>query len=123
MNKEIICKLEKRLFNAMINDDIEESEVLLDEDMVFVNHFGMILSKADDINSHKQKIFKMQSIEMKKQTISMFKHVAVAISEAIVTVSMNGQEQTDYLLYSRTWQETESGIKMIAGSAVHIQRA
>lgn len=68
---ESIKNCEKRLMKAMKNDDINELAILLSDDLKFVNHFGQLISKKDDLKSHSEKIFSLTNMLVNNQDISM----------------------------------------------------
>jgi hypothetical protein len=55
MNSKIL-ELEERLRFAMCNSDIDELDNLLADNLIFTNHLGQVVSKTEDLESHRKRI-------------------------------------------------------------------
>ncbi|MFT9374182.1 nuclear transport factor 2 family protein [Liquorilactobacillus hordei] len=117
MDKKIIEKLEEQLAQAMINHDVKIIDDLLDDEVVFVDHFGNILRKADDIRSHKERTFDIESINMLDQKVTLFTDAAVSVSDTEITAKFGNKRQKDHLIYVRVWQkQSDEKIRIISAT-------
>ena len=121
---DIIARYEERLRLAMIGGDVEEADRLFSDSLIFINHMGQLISKADDISAQKQAkkqgTFKMTRMDIARQDIRMIDNVAVVISDAEVDVVINNEKMTDRLIYTRIWQEFDSDWKLVGGQATRV---
>ena len=113
------CEEELRI--AMITSDVGALNELESDDLAFINHFGQLISKADDISSHKQGVFKLSGIRSIDQIIRDLGDVAVVVTEAEIEGVMNGQELADHIMYTRIWKKTGEKWKLIGGQATRIE--
>ncbi|MBS1007434.1 nuclear transport factor 2 family protein [Leuconostoc suionicum] len=121
INQKDIQILENKLNTAMINHDINTLDNLLDDQVVFINHFGNILKKSDDIQSHKNKDFDIEAIEVLKNSVVLFKNTAISISNTTVHARFGNKKQTDHLIYNRVWQKNiDESIKVISATVTAI---
>ncbi|MDI6522882.1 nuclear transport factor 2 family protein [Leuconostoc suionicum] len=121
INQEEIQILENKLNNAMIKHDINTLDNLLDDQVVFINHFGNMLKKSDDIQSHKNKDFDIESIEVLSNSVTLFKNTAISVSNTQVQAHFGNKKQTDHLIYNRVWQKgTNESIKVISATVTTI---
>ncbi|WP_239984865.1 nuclear transport factor 2 family protein [Sporolactobacillus pectinivorans] len=51
MKKSEIIECEKRLQEAMLSSDVTALDELIDDDLIFVDHFGQILTKENDLET------------------------------------------------------------------------
>ena len=118
---EIIKEYEKRLMDAMKNDDIDELSQLLSDDLKFVNHFGQFISKNDDLESHKQKIFSITDMSLNSQDITMYDEIAIVISDVSLKGTINGSPLSDHIIYTRVWKKTNGEYKVVSGQATQVK--
>ena len=122
MQEKNVLQVEEQLHYAMINDDIELLEQLLDDKLLFLSHLGFTITKQDDLDFHKQGICKIEKMDTFSREIRIGVDVAVVVTEVKVQLNISGQEQIEHLRYLRMWKQAASGLKMMAGSAVQVQR-
>ncbi len=113
------CEAKLRL--AMINSDTGVLEALESDDLAFVNHFGQLVSKSDDIASHKQGGFKLSDIRFVSQSIRDLGDIAVVVTEAEIGGVLGGANLAERLMYTRIWQKTDGEWRLIGGQATRIE--
>ncbi|MCH4168325.1 MAG: nuclear transport factor 2 family protein [Streptococcaceae bacterium] len=118
--KAIIKAYEARLRKAMLNSDVEELNQLLSENLKFVNHFGQVVTKADDIKSHQTGEFSMTSIEIKSQDLYISDGAIITISDVELEVVIASQASSDHLIYTRVWQKIGNDWQVIRGQATQV---
>ncbi len=113
------CEAKLRL--AMMASDVKALGELEADDLAFINHFGQLVSKSDDILSHQQGGFKLSDIRFKNQSIRDLGDIAVAVTEAELEGKLGGENFTDHIMYTRIWKKTESKWRLIGGQATRIE--
>jgi hypothetical protein len=53
MSESVIAELEGQLQKAMLASDVDVLDVLLADDLTFVDATGKVRSQADDLNAHR----------------------------------------------------------------------
>lgn len=105
MNKTIeVEQVEKELRIAMLASDLETLDDLLSDELVFTNHYGQRLSKADDLAAHSSGLLSIDRLEPRAEPI-----IRLIGDSAIVSVTVDlagtydGQPFAGAFAYSRMW--------------------
>lgn len=117
----VINNCEEKLRLAMLSGDIGALDALISDDLAFVNHFGQLISKEDDLSAHKQGAFKLADIRFIDQRIRDMGEVAVAVTETEIEGYSGGAKLSDHLIYTRIWQKTNGEWQLIGGQATRIE--
>lgn len=116
MQNEIL-KVEELLRLAMIEDDIQVLDKLIDESLLFVGPNGNVITKIDDLDCHKNGLQKIVSMEQTDLKINIIDNIL-----AIVTVKTNlkgsfmDKDISGNYRYIRTWRKSQNSWKIIAGA-------
>ncbi|SNZ05570.1 protein of unknown function [Terribacillus aidingensis] len=117
--KEDILKqielLEQELREAMQTRDIFALDTLLHDDLVFVNHEGIYITKEMDLEAHRSLAVRFTKVSCSDLQIKPTKDGAVTISK----IRLEGQEgeakiEGDFI-YTRVWQLVGEEYQVIAG--------
>jgi ketosteroid isomerase-like protein len=98
-----IRNAEERLRIAMLHSDTEALDSLIAPDLLFTTHFGQLLSKQDDLQSHRSGVISFRELT------PIETHIRVHGSFAVVSVHMQvsgryaGADFSDALRYTRIW--------------------
>ena len=114
MNTKIV-ELEEKLRLAMCSSDVAALESLLAEKLIFTNHLGKIISKAEDIASHREKVFVINYIILSNQKVIDLGNSAVVTTQADISGHYNGQLTAGNFRFTRVWTNGENGWQVIAG--------
>ncbi len=117
---DIIKGYEERLRIAMINCDIEESDKLFSDELLFINHKGMFISKSDDIAFAKSGMVKISDIRIKSQHVRIAGDVAIVVSDSELDVIISNEQLTDHIIYTRIWQRFGDEWKLVGGQATPV---
>jgi len=116
MDRNLVIEAEEKLSQAMLSSDIEALEILLDDDLIFTNHLGMVMTKQDDIDAHQQGIIRIFNIEASERQIKLFDTSAVVSVKLKIRGSFKGITSDTDLRFTRIWQtRPNKSVKMIAG--------
>ncbi len=118
--ESIIRGYEERLRIAMMKSDIEESEKLFSDDLLFVNHLGAFISKEDDLSAVKRGAVKLSEIKIISQNIRMAGDVAVVVSDVELELILNNENLVDHLIYTRIWQRFDNEWMLVGGQATKV---
>lgn len=111
---------EALLLSAIKQNNIEQLDILLHDDLRFLNPLGQILTKSMDIDNYKSGQIKIETIEPSDRHISLINDTAVVD----VKIKLKGKymEHTldENFQYIRVWAQADGSWKVIAGSAARI---
>ena len=110
-----IIACEKRLYAAMLASDISTLQELIADDILFVGPSGEIMSKQMDLDSYSSGKMKVIELEPKEQEIRCFDNSAVAVTKIFVSVILEGNPVSANMRYTRVWNRTENGWRILAG--------
>jgi len=113
--KNKIADLEEELKIAMCNSDIAKLDELLARDLIFTNHLGQVVSKEQDIDAHRNKVFMIKSINLSNQEILILGDSAVVSTQADISGSYNGQPSNEKFRFTRVWANKSGAWKVVAG--------
>ena len=113
-----IQKLETKLIKAIVNSDLKVMEYLLHDDMIFVNHLGMVLSKREDLAPHMNGDLKMIDIVVSDQQLHPFGDTyAVVVTKELKGKYLN-QPFESRVKFTRVWKLFKEDWKVITASSV-----
>lgn len=115
MDKNAIIEHEDKLRNAMLSSNIELLDELIDDDLIFVNHFGQILTKEMDIEAHRSGMLNFSDIKVLDQKSRLLNQLAITVTRVSLKGTVGSNLIEDEMCYTRVWQETEGKIKIISG--------
>lgn len=113
--KDKIIELEERLRLAMLNSDVSELDTLISPDLLFTNHLGVLVSKADDLSAHASKAFVLESLDLSESKILVYENAAVVSVKADIQGYYNGQPTNGRFRFTRFWSNTSGKWQVIAG--------
>ena len=114
MNSEIL-KLEEQLRLAMCYSDIAALDNLISELLIFTNHLGQVISKAEDLESHRNKIFEINTILLSNIKVLELGNSAVVTTQAEISGSYNGAPASGKFRFTRVWTNIEGSWKVASG--------
>ncbi|MEJ2426236.1 MAG: nuclear transport factor 2 family protein [Candidatus Thiodiazotropha sp.] len=108
MNNQQILALEDQLKTAMMNSDTVVLDQLLDNNLIFTNHFGQIMSKNDDLEAHRSGFVKIKSIEQSEYQIKPNENIAIVSVLSHIDGEFGGEESNVALRFTRIWQKNRN---------------
>ncbi len=114
MSKKIV-ELEERLRVAMLNSDVPELDRLISPALLFTNHLGHIISKDEDLEAHRNKIFEFESLVLSEFEILNLESTAVVSVKAEVKGFYNGQQANGDFRFTRVWSNKSGDWRVMAG--------
>jgi ketosteroid isomerase-like protein len=104
-----ISVIEERLRLAMLASDFDTLDELISPDLIFTNHFGQVLGKQDDLESHRNGLLRMHKLEPSEMRVNASARFAVVSVRMRVTGSYGGSPFEEDLRYTRVWNRSTSG--------------
>lgn len=112
-----IVKYEEQLRQAMLGSDVDALDRLLADDLLFVNHFGQIIGKADDLGAHRLKLFSLDRLHFRSQEVRMYGDVAVTVTVAELA-GVWSEPFSETITYTRVWRNDGArGWRVAVGQA------
>ena len=118
---EKINELEERLRLAMLNSNVAKLDELISPRLLFTNHLGVLLLKADDLDARAKKEFVFKSIDLSDSKILIEEKSAVVSVRADIQGYYNGLPTNGSFRFTRFWLNTAGKWQVIAGHASLIQ--
>ena len=98
-----ILKAEERLRLAMLNSDVNALDRLLAPELIFINHFGQILGKQDDLNAHQSGLLNIEILMPSEQHIQLLGNVALVTVRVHLVGSYAGVTSNCDFRFTRVW--------------------
>jgi ketosteroid isomerase-like protein len=111
----IISELEEQLRLAMCNSDIFALDKLLAENLMFTNHLGQRVSKAEDIDAHRKKLLVITDIALSNQEVINLGNSIVVATQADISGSYNGNITKAKFRFTRVWAKNADTWQVVAG--------
>lgn len=112
-----IEQLEERLRQAMLASDVSTLEQLLDDELVFTMHTGMLLGKAADLQTHASGQLRIAELVPAQQKIQVRGNTAIVTVQMRVSGTFSGASFSEALRYTRVWQRLDGSWRVVAGHA------
>ena len=118
---EEIKKVEDSLMQAMLNSDVNALDNLIFDDLIFTDHTGRIVSKAEDLEAHRAGHVGIELIEPSEQLIKVYGQTSIVS----VLIKLKGryleQPFEGTIRYTRTWLKRDGAWQIVAGQATMAQ--
>lgn len=117
-----IASHEAQLRAAMLASDVASLEALISPELVFINHFGAVLSKEEDLALHRSGALRFHRMDPSEHRVLMLEQAALVGVRVHLWGVFNGSPFEDDLRFSRLWQRQVSGAwQVVAGQATRVQ--
>ena len=121
--KSQIEECEKRLRQAMLQSDLAALDALLAPDLIFTNHLGQVMTKADDLAAHQSGIVQINKIILSDQKLIENGNTTIVSAQAHIVGKFNGEGSDSTFRFTRVWRKTPDNTwQVIAGhssSVIH----
>lgn len=114
MDETKIISCEELLRTAMLSSNVELLDELIADDLIFVNHFGQILSKETDIEAHRSGNLKITRIDVLDQRIRLLDMIAVTVTRVTLAGTFGSPFEGEFC-YTRVWQYLNGKWKIVPG--------
>ncbi len=121
MSDDPILEREAELRRAMMTNDVEALERLLDDDLFFTALDGSVIGKQWDLDAHRARRLRLTSIEPSDWHITRSEEVAVVSVRMDIRGTWDGGPADGALRYTRVWRLRPDGWRIVAGHMSMIQ--
>lgn len=104
LTKEIIIQKEKELIDAMSASNVTQLDLLIANQMIFINQTGLVMSKSEDLKVHESGLLKISKLETSDQKIIIFDDTAVVSVSVDLHGTYSGEAFSGKFKYGRTWK-------------------
>lgn len=118
--KTEILKKEEELREAMLTNNIELLDKLIDNELIFTAPNGEIVTKEIDLNVHKNKIQTTTELTPSEQNIHIKDDLAIVTVKMKIKGSYSGIDISGNYRYLRVWKKKNNHWKIVAGSVTQI---
>ena len=101
--EKTIIAFEERLKVAMLKSDIDELDQLLASDLIFTNHLGEVISKADDMEFHKSGDIMINSLELSEELIKPFAEIVTVSVRTKISGYFRDEPFNGDFRFTRIW--------------------
>lgn len=115
-----ICKSEAALRAAMVANDVETLTELLDDDLVFTGPDGRVLSKEDDLYAHRNRLLRLDRLDLYETQIRCFGEMVVVTTKATLSGHYDSVSFDGTFAYTRLWKRSGLQWRIVAGHAAKI---
>ena len=122
MEESLIIDYEERLREAMLIGDVNSLDNLINDNLIFVNHFGQILTKEADIEAHRSGVLNFTDIKILDQKVILLENSAVTVTRAALKGIFGIETIEDEMYYSRVWQMNGDKLTIVSGHCSLVQK-
>ena len=116
----IISKYEEALRSAMLANDVETLTELLDDELVFTGPDGQVLSKADDLIVHRDRLLRLEKLNLYGGQIHRIGEIIVVTTKATLAGHFGSTPFDGEFAYTRLWRQSGATWRIVAGHASKI---
>lgn len=115
MEKTLVIEHEEMLRQAMRTSHVEMLDELIHDDLIFVNHFGQILTKEADLEAHRSGALNFTDINVIDQRVKLLDRLAITVTRVSLKGTAGAEPIEDEMCYTRVWQTIDGKLKIISG--------
>jgi len=111
---------EAALRAAMLANDVDALDALLDDDLIFTIPSGQIISKHDDLSAHRAKLLRLQVLDRQETLANAIGDMILTTTKAALAGHFDGIAFNGTFAYMRLWRRSGSIWRVVAGHASQI---
>jgi len=113
--KSQIEALEARFIAAMKTSNVPELEILLADSLIFTNHNGHLITKQDDLETHRSGSLEIYSIETSAQLIEVLNDTTAVVSVVKdLSSAYAGHTSVGIFRFTRVWHNSNGQWQIVA---------
>ena len=119
-----VDELEERLRQAMLHSEVSVLDELIAPELIFTNHLGQLITKQDDLASHKSGALQLKALTPSEQRIQI-NHGFAVVSVLMHLLGTYESTPIDFgIRYTRIWATASGGsMQIVAGHASAIPKS
>ncbi|WP_269510110.1 nuclear transport factor 2 family protein [Burkholderia sp. IMCC1007] len=111
---------EAALRAAMLANDVDMLDALLDDDLIFTIPSGQVISKHDDLSAHRAKLLRLDALDIHEMQARAIDALIVTTTKAMLAGRFDGAAFDGTFVYTRLWRRSGNGWRVVAGHASQI---
>ncbi|VWC73699.1 cytochrome P450 [Burkholderia lata] len=111
---------EAALRAAMLANDVEALDALLDDDLVFTVPTGQVISKEDDLAAHRAKLLRLDRLDVQGTRACAIGEMILTTTKATLAGHFDGAAFDGVFAYTRLWRQSPAGWRVVAGHASQV---
>ncbi|VWD00905.1 nuclear transport factor 2 family protein [Burkholderia lata] len=111
---------ETALRAAMLANDVEALDALLDDDLVFTVPTGQVISKEDDLTAHRAKLLRLDRLDVQETRACAIGEMILTTTQATLAGHFDGAAFGGVFAYTRLWRRSPAGWRVVAGHASQV---
>lgn len=115
MTDDPILACEDELREAMMSNDVDALDRLLDDDLAFTSLDGKVVGKETDLEAHRQRRLRLTRLDPSDRHIVRCGPVAVVSVRMDLEGTYDGIPAGGAFRYTRVWCERPRGWRIVAG--------
>jgi len=100
---------EEKLTTAMLSSDVAGLDALLADDLIFTDHQGRLVSKADDLADHRSGLLQLHRLDVLHRRFGLFEGFAVVAVRTGLAGQYDGVPFSGSFAYTRVWRPWAGG--------------
>ncbi|MBR7977324.1 nuclear transport factor 2 family protein [Burkholderia vietnamiensis] len=121
--REIIEPYEIALRAAMLSNDVDALDTLLDDDLIFTVPTGQIISKHDDLAAHRAKLLRVDTLDFVEMRVQAIGEMIVTATTVVLAGDFDGTPFSGRFAYTRLWRQAGDRWHVAAGHASQVSQA
>ncbi|KWO45415.1 DUF4440 domain-containing protein [Burkholderia sp. MSMB1459WGS] len=118
--RTVIESSETALRSAMLANDVDVLDALLDDDLVFTVPTGQVISKEDDLAAHRAKLLRLDTLDVHEMRACAIDGMILTTTRATLAGHFHGTAFAGTFAYTRLWRRSGAHWRVIAGHASQV---
>ncbi|WP_175978316.1 nuclear transport factor 2 family protein [Burkholderia sp. BCC1047] len=118
--RTVIEPCETALRAAMLANDVEALDALLDDDLVFTVPTGQIISKEDYLTAHRAKLLRLDTLDVHEMRACAIDEMILTTTRAKLAGHFDGAVFAGTFAYTRLWRRSDAKWRVVAGHASQV---
>lgn len=119
--RAVIEPYEAALRAAMLANDVDALDALLDDELIFTIPSGDIISKHDDLSAHRARLLRLDVLDRQEMHAHAIEEMILTTTKAALAGRFDGSAFNGTFAYTRLWRRSENDTwRVIAGHASQI---
>ncbi|MPV61482.1 nuclear transport factor 2 family protein [Burkholderia sp. HI2761] len=118
--RTVIEPCETALRAAMLANDVDVLDALLDDDLVFTVPTGQIISKENDLAAHRAKLLRLDTLDVHEMRAHAIDEMILTTTRATLAGHFDGAAFAGTFAYTRLWRRSGANWRVIAGHASQV---
>ncbi len=115
-----VLEVQAGRFQAMIDVDIEELDVVLSDDLTYTHTSGQIETKGEFLTSLRSQEITYESIKPQEIKIRIYRNIAVVTGISAMRISVREQQLSFSIRFIEVYQKGDANWQLVAGQSTRL---